>query len=125
MATITVLADSVRTQGGSELHAPRITGRDLRVRQRTEAASFRNQSRFGLRQPEGHIHGAVEGMAMAGRHGPAPHGPSGGTVCRDAVAVRLERPHAQFLRPGPELLVVVCGKRAIRKVRRTVSAMEV
>ena len=56
-----------------------------------------SQSRFGLRQPQGHIHGAVEidGNSQGGT-GLRPTARLAVHCAETAVAVRLERTHAQF-----------------------------
>ena len=74
------------------------------------------QCRLGLRQPEGHLHGAVE-VNGGGECGAGQLVLAGGGIQRAeaAVAVRLERPHAEFLGQTEGLAVVSFGLIALRR----------
>jgi hypothetical protein len=75
------------------------------------------QRRFGLGQPEGHVHSAVE--VDGGGQGDAGLRSTAGLVVQPAqpvVTVGLERAHAQFLGQGQGLLVVGFGRRDIGRV---------
>ena len=72
------------------------------------------QRGFGLGQPEGHVHGAVE--VDGGGQGGAGLLPTAGLAVQPAqpvVAVGHERAHAEFLGQGQGLLVVGFGLRGI------------
>jgi len=123
MATITVLADiQYAPRAGVSCTLPRITRRDLRVpTTHGSGASFRKPKPLRSAAARRVISWRGRGDGNGQAHGPAPTARLEVQCAETAVAVRLERA-LPSIRPGQSLLVVVCGKRAIRRLRRTVSS---
>jgi hypothetical protein len=79
-----------------------------------ETSSHLRQHGFGLGQPEGHVHGAVErdGSRQLGT-GLLPTARLAIQLAQPVVTVGHERAHAQLLGQGQGLLVVGFGRRGI------------